>query len=282
MNPEPALTNGWEPDIPVSDSLLRRFVTNWGQELEHHARALGGDVLRRADMVAGEIGRPATLANLVILQAPLPEHGVDQFESVLDTFYGFTTGTKAGTVHLFSAWPTPDLSASGWTLIDSPPFMYRPAGGNVPLPPPGLRIEPVHDEASVQGFEQALVRGFPFDEPGLEEPGAAFPPELLHDARSRMWIGREGDAAVCAASTFVSEGINHVTFVATVPEARRRGYGAALTWRATLADPSLPALLIATEDGRPVYEKMGYAPLFRFVLWKRDRPGPPSRSAGSA
>jgi hypothetical protein len=57
-----------------------------------------------------------------------------------------------------------------------------------------------------------------------------------------------------------------------VPEARRRGYGAALTWRATLADPAWPALLIATTDGRAVYEQMGYMALFRFTLWSQDRP----------
>ena len=58
-----------------------------------------------------------------------------------------------------------------------------------------------------------------------------------------------------------------------MPEARRRGYGAALTWRATLADPTLPALLLATAEGQPVYERMGYMSLFRFALWSRDRPG---------
>ena len=69
----------------------------------------------------------------------------------------------------------------------------------------------------------------------------------------------------------MAEGITNVTIVATGPEARRRGYGEALTWRATLADPGLPALLISTEDGRPVYERMGYLPLFRLTVWKRDR-----------
>ena len=64
-----------------------------------------------------------------------------------------------------------------------------------------------------------------------------------------------------------------IRLVATVPEARQRGYSAALTWQATLADPTLPALLIATADGCPVYERIGYTSLFRFMLWSRDRPG---------
>jgi hypothetical protein len=59
--------------------------------------------------------------------------------------------------------------------------------------------------------------------------------------------------------------------VATVPEARRRGYGAAVAWRASLADPALPTLLIASDQGRLVYEQMGYNALFRFTIWKRER-----------
>jgi hypothetical protein len=51
----------------------------------------------------------------------------------------------------------------------------------------------------------------------------------------------------------------------------------ALTWRVTLADPGLPALLLASDEGRPVYERMGYMRLFRSALWSRDRRGASER-----
>jgi predicted GNAT family acetyltransferase len=86
-----------------------------------------------------------------------------------------------------------------------------------------------------------------------------------------MWVGWEGDQPVSAAATFIEAGINDVTLVGTVPEARRRGFGAALTWRATLAEPGLPAMLLSSDDGRPVYERMGFLPLLRFTLWYRPR-----------
>jgi hypothetical protein len=57
----------------------------------------------------------------------------------------------------------------------------------------------------------------------------------------------------------------------TVPEARRRGVGTALTWRAALADPARPAALLASDLGRGVYERMGFLPLLRFTLWSRER-----------
>jgi predicted GNAT family acetyltransferase len=102
-------------------------------------------------------------------------------------------------------------------------------------------------------------------------PGTAFSPAMLSDNRRRLWVGWEGDRPVCAAASFTDAGVTNVDLVATVPEARRRGYGEALTWRASLAQPALPSLLIATEAGRPMYERMGYLPLFHFTLWSRQR-----------
>jgi hypothetical protein len=147
-------------------------------------------------------------------------------------------------------------------------------GGAAPPDPPRLRIEPVTDDAGLRAFEIAMVRGFESSELEAEGPGAVFGPPILGEDRLRMWVGWEEDRPVSAAAAFVDAGITTVTLVGTVPEARRRGYGAALTWRATLADPVLPSLLLATDDGRPVYERMGYVSLFRFTVWARERPDP--------
>ncbi|HEY7094753.1 MAG TPA: hypothetical protein VH393_16335, partial [Ktedonobacterales bacterium] len=136
-----------------------------------------------------------------------------------------------------------------------------------------LRIEEVRDEAGLQAFERVIIEGFPISELAGQGPGAAFKVEMLADERQRLWVGWEGARPVSAASAFVAAGVNNVALVATLPEARGRGYGAALTWRATLADLHLPAMLLATDDGRPVYERLGYLSLFRFTLWARNRPG---------
>ena len=88
----------------------------------------------------------------------------------------------------------------------------------------------------------------------------------------RQWVGWvEGDPVACSAA-WVEHGINNVTLVATVPDARRRGYGEALTWHAALADPALPSMLLSEDIARPVYERMGYLPLLRLTLWYRGRP----------
>ena len=269
---DPKLRAGWEPDTPVGDSLLRRFLVNWTTSIEAHGLPLGGRRLRRDDLAAVDLGRPSFGGNVATLLAPLFSEDVDEVAAALDEFYGFSRGGSTGTVFLFSPWPTPDLRPHGWTLLGYEPLMLRPAGGEPPPPPPGLRVEEVRDEAGLRAFERAIVRGFESSELEAAGAGAVFGAEILADDRYRLWVGWEEDRPVSAASTFVAAGINDVTLVGTVPEARRRGYGAALTWRATLADPALPALLLATDEGRPVYERMGYLPLFRFAVWSRDRP----------
>jgi hypothetical protein len=271
---DPNLRAGWEPDTPVADTLLRRFLANWTASIEAHGLPAGGRVLRRDDVAAVDLGRPSFGGNVATLLAPLFPDGLDEVMAALDDFYRFSTGERRGTAFLFSPWPTPDLRPHGWTLLGHEPLMLRPAGGEPPPPPPGLRIEAVRDEPGLRAFEVAIVRSFGSSDPELQQPGAVFDPGVLTDDRIRLWVGWEDDRPAAAAAAFVAAGINDVTLVGTVPEARRRGYGAALTWRATVADPTLPALLLSTDDGRPVYERLGYLPLFRFPVWSRDRPGP--------
>jgi hypothetical protein len=270
---DPALTGGWEPGTPVSDSILRQFLVNFRETVEVLGTSLGGRTLRRDDVVAVDVGRPAFIVNTATLHAPLFPNNAEEVMSVLDDFYGFSSGATTGMALLFSPWPTADLRPHGWTLAGHPPLMFRSAGGDMPASPPGLRIEEVRDEAGLRGFEEATVRGFGLANMEAQEPGTLFGAAMLGDERVRMWVGWEENRPVSAASTFVATGINDVFNVATVPEARRRGFGAAVAWSASLADPSLPSLLIASDQGRFVYEQMGYTTLFRFTLWKRDRAG---------
>jgi hypothetical protein len=38
-----------------------------------------------------------------------------------------------------------------------------------------------------------------------------------------------------------------------------------------MAEPSLPAVLEASDDGHPVYARMGYRDVGRMTLWERPR-----------
>jgi hypothetical protein len=54
-----------------------------------------------------------------------------------------------------------------------------------------------------------------------------------------------------------------------MPEARGKGAGAAVTLAATTAFPDQAAVLIASDDGQPVYARLGYVRLERWTVWMR-------------
>ena len=66
------LTDGWEPDLPVADTLLRRYVFNLAAFNELPAVAAGARVLRSDEFAAADLGRPAAMHNAATLLRPLP------------------------------------------------------------------------------------------------------------------------------------------------------------------------------------------------------------------
>jgi hypothetical protein len=57
--------------------------------------------------------------------------------------------------------------------------------------------------------------------------------------------------------------------VGTLRAARGRGCGTALTALAVEVAPDLPAVLIASDDGQPVHEKMGFLRVTRLTMCVR-------------
>ena len=91
------------------------------------------------------------------------------------------------------------------------------------------------------------------------------------DESFRTWVGYEDGKPVTTASAYVDDRFVGIYAVATLPEARGRGFGAAVTWAATLCRPEMPATLQASSMGRPIYERMGYRTVAEFGVWERDR-----------
>jgi hypothetical protein len=147
-----------------------------------------------------------------------------------------------------------------------------PAGKTAPPVPASLQIRDVEDRASLEAFEETAIVGFPFEDLLPYQPGFLFDECTLADPRMRRWVGWAGDRPIAISAAFVESGITNVALVATLPEARGKGYGEAMTWRAALTEPGQPALLLSSDAGRPVYDRMGFLPLYRFTLWYRGRP----------
>lgn len=267
--PRLPLRTGWEPETPVTDTVLRQFVFNFAASMQLHVQAMGGRAHKSDDVLAVDLGRPAGFLNSAVLLRPLiPEHLDDLLEAV-QRFYG-QNGT--GQFLLWSAWHTPDLSPFGWELDGHPPLLILPPGGTKRSLPTGLTIEKVRDHATLQEWEETIVKGYPLSELEPYVPGKLVDQRVLGDDRISFWVGYVDSRAVCAGAAVMESGITDITMIVTLPEARGRGFGTAMTQHAALAEPGQISALLSSDDGRSVYERIGFIPITRFTLWHHPRP----------
>lgn len=145
----------------------------------------------------------------------------------------------------------------GFPYSDTVPGMASTNMAAPPLPR-GLEIRPVTSERELAAFRTVVARGFELD---LEQVTRFVRMELIRDDEVECYLGLV-DGEPVATSTLAHGGrVAGVYNVATLPEARRRGFGEALTWHAMSRGAAYGcdmATLQASEMGRPVYERMGF------------------------
>jgi hypothetical protein len=266
------LETGWLPTTPIEDTYLRRFLFTWASAASALALLHGGAVQAREAFLFADSGRAGGFLNCATLTQPLSAQTASETLADIARLFAFDRPERIGDALLVSAWPTGDLRFAGWNLMGHPPVHLLPAGHTPRPAPPELTIAAVTDPDALRAWERVVIAGYPLEAIGDAPPGTLMPVDILREPRSRMWLGSVNGRPVCASWAWSEHGTNSVVMVATIADARRRGYGEAVTWRAALADPSLPAMLLSTDEGRPVYERMGFLPLWRFTLWYRNRP----------
>ncbi len=252
------------PDSTWVASSTHSLALGW----ELIVQALGGRIEDWDRVAVADAASPNPFLNAVTPTRPLQPDEYPALTARLEAF--FLERPDGGPWVLWSGWPAPDLSALGYVLWGHSPIMVRLPGGEAPPPPPELRIVEARDSTELEAIERTFVEAYPAL--GVEHllPGAVFPASLL-DGPFRFWAGYVEHEVVSVSAALMGESHTDVFYVATQPAFRRRGYGEALTWRATLAAPDLPAILEASEDGRPVYERLGYREVGRMSLWERPR-----------
>jgi ribosomal protein S18 acetylase RimI-like enzyme len=258
------LANGWERELPSSDSLLRAYTDAFAEMVADVARAAGGRAREDDDLVLADAGTPSAYTNAAVLRAPVGEGAAAAVVSRITSFFDAAPG---GPWLLFSPLPTPDLKPHGLGAVGHPPLMLRPPGGARRDPPPDLEIVRVDDPATLRTFEQTAIDAYPLPELAALEAGAFMPPSLLDNDRFRFFLGFVDGEPVGTSMAHLGASMSHVEFVSASPKVRGRGYGEAMTWPATLADADAPSMLIASDIGRPTYERMGYLTMSRFTLW---------------
>ena len=148
------------------------------------------------------------------------------------------------------------------------PIPGSPEGADVD----GLEVRAV-DDTGVEAYVDVLAAGF-----GMPRDIAALlmGKELLLDTPGFTgFLGILDGEPVATSGVYVTGGIAGVYNVATLPAARGKGVGAAVTWAAALAGAAAGAtrsILQASEMGAPVYTRMGYATPARYRQFEGVRP----------
>ena len=237
------LRTGWEDETPSDDTIALAAVRAMADRAAAFVEAAGGKVCREPGLVLADAGSPCFFHNTATATGP-----VDPARVI--SFFG-------GPFLLLSPVPTPELP--GLQLMGHPPLMVRPAGGRPPQPAPGVVVTEVRDAARLAVFDEVLAAGFP-------APAAPTPAALLGGC-VRFWLATVDGEPAATAMSYRGHGVVDVEAVATLPHLRRRGAGEAATWAATLAEPDLPAVLLASDAGVGIYRRMGYLALVRATLW---------------
>jgi GNAT superfamily N-acetyltransferase len=167
------------------------------------------------------------------------------------------------------------LVARGLVHAESEPGMAADllALRDDPLIPPGLRVEQVADARALDMWVAVFVRAFSLPD-ALRE--ATFQVELelslARDQPRRLYLGRLDGQPVASSMLFLGNGVAGVYGVGTIPEARRRGIGTAMTQVPLLQARALGyriATLHASPMGLRSYRRLGfeeYCVLDRYVL----------------
>jgi len=143
----------------------------------------------------------------------------------------------------------------GLTLAGRLPcFAIEP--GPIPESPNDLVIERVNEDNRA-AFLEATATGF---EMPPDMVRVLYPPSMTHDPAVRAFVGTLDGAPVATSLSVRTDATIGIYSVATAPAARGRGVGTAMTWHLMRdADPGWRlAVLQASGQGRPVYERMGF------------------------
>jgi hypothetical protein len=267
--PDPApLESGYGPQAPPGDNLCNDFVQASARSFAAFASARGDRIARLDGIVTmADAASPVPFFNRATLERPIDD--VDRLVDELRKFYSSPGGDTP--FLLDSTWPTPDLRPYGYTLMGHPPLMLRPAHTALPAPPPELRIVPVGDDRTALDYEHTLAYGYPAVQMQPVKTLSVLTPAARSAPGWQHFVGYVDGRPATAGSAYVDDRLVRVDNIATLEDARGRGYGAAITASAVGVDLSKPATLIASDLGRPVYERLGFVALQRVTYWLGSR-----------
>ena len=135
--------------------------------------------------------------------------------------------------------------------------------------PVGVELRLVNDEKGVQDCAEAIIHGYGFP-PDWKDITIDFLLGLGLDGPYRSHVVYWEGKPVSTAAVFLGQEVAGIYTVATLPEVRGKGFGAAVTLAPLLEARSLGyrvGILQASEMGFPVYKRLGFEQDFRVVSY---------------
>jgi GNAT superfamily N-acetyltransferase len=260
-----SLETGYGSATPEADNALLDYARGEADCFAATARAGGGRIanvaplgLRLTDLaVASPFGNTAHLTRPI---------AADETPALAAALHEFFDAVPGGPFLVFLPWPTGDLGEHGFHLVGHPPLMLRAPSVPALATNPKLRVARVETADDLADFERTLVEAYPAPEMQPWTRAAFLHPDIL-DSSWQFFVGHEDDRCVATAAAWPSGMITIVEQISVRDECRGRGYGTAITAAATHAEPGRPAMLIASDLGRSIYDQLGYVPLLRYTLY---------------
>jgi GNAT superfamily N-acetyltransferase len=255
-------------DAAVDAAAAAALDANFAELIRWYAARPGGEVVDGGDVTACSTGLAFRSINCAVA-IDLDPAAADARIAEIGGWFG-----ERGLPWRWLVGPTSRPSDLGDRLIragfervsDSAGMALDLAGFQAEAIPTGVEIVTVDDHAGLETWAEIQRRALDLDATRTAAWRDAHDRALSVDVPLRDWIAFLDGAPVAAAALFDGAGVAGIYNVSTVPEARSRGIGRAVTAAALaegVARGLRTAVLGASELGYPVYRRLGFRDVSR-------------------
>jgi GNAT superfamily N-acetyltransferase len=248
----------WEIEVAAA------FDRNFAEILAWYASWPGGEVHRETDVWRCWTGLPTRIVNAAVLARFEPAAVERRVREVVDWFgihgqpWRWVVGSSSAPAELEH-----HIERAGLALVSDNPTMAVAIRDVVwPASVPGLSVEPLRHDADLDAWTEVNRRGLGRDTVTTRAwREAHLRPGFDEDEALITWLGRLDGEPVAASALFDAYGIAGVQNVVTVPEARGRGIGKAMTAHVIREGQrrGLEVAALGSSDmGYPIYRALGF------------------------